>query len=471
MSTVLDFGAVGDGQMDDTEAIQHALDSGAGLVVFPRGNYRITKTLTVDLGKVGRTAISGSGGVAKLIMAGPGPALFLHGTHESNADPKNFKPQIWAQERFPTVDGIEIEGAHPQADGIRIEGTMQATLTRVLVREARTAVHVTKRARNILIDACHFYHNTGVGVHLDNVNLHQCIISASHISYSRLGGIRIDGGEIRNLQITGNDIEYNNVRGHSTKFPNPEEAEVPTAEIYIDVGAGSVREGTICSNTIQATVTKNGANIRFIGSQEKDDQVGYFTISGNLIGNQETNIHLTRAWGVAISGNQIYGATNRNILIEKSRNIVLGANMLGHTPDFNPIKIATGVRIVDSYDCLISALQIQDAQFGAGFPAETIPEGREALVELVRCKRLNFTGGQMLDGTPVGLLVEDCQDTAIHNCQIFDQREPAKMTTGLQLRGDLTRTVISQCQIHGATGPAIAGTPRAGLTLMNNVTE
>ena len=36
------------------------------------------------------------------------------------------------------------------------------------------------------------------------------IIAGSHISYCRLGGVRIQGGEIRNLQITGNDIEYNN---------------------------------------------------------------------------------------------------------------------------------------------------------------------------------------------------------------------------------------------------------------------
>jgi hypothetical protein len=468
MSSVFSFGAVGDGQMDDTEAIQHAVDTGDGLVEFPRGDYLITRPILVDVSRVGRTAIVGSGGTAKLIMAAPGPAIVLQGTHASNADPRNFKPGVWKSERLPTVDGIEIEGAHPEADGIQIQGTMQATLTRVLIREVRTAVHVTQRARNILIDACHFFHNTGIGVHLDHVNLHQCIISDSHISYCRLGGIRISGGEIRNLQITGNDIEYNNVRGHAEKFPDAESE--PTAEIYIDVESGSVREGTIASNTIQATITPNGSNIRFIGSQELDDQIGFWTICGNLIGNQECNIHLTRAWGVAISGNQIYGCSKRNVFIENSRNIVLGTNMIGHTPDFNPRALATGFRMEKSFDCIVQGLQIQDSPAAEGVKPPTYPEGRQALMELVDCQRLNITGCQLLDATPKAMLIENCSDSSITNCQVFDQRVEKSMATGIELRGEIQNVILAQCQVRGATGEAITGTPHPGLTLMNNVT-
>ncbi|SFI67988.1 right-handed parallel beta-helix repeat-containing protein [Planctomicrobium piriforme] len=470
MSSVFDFGAMGDGQSDDTDALQHAINDGGGSVVLPRGDYRITRPLIVDLAKVGRVAISGTGGLAKVIMAGVGPAFFLVGTHEGNADPLNFKPQIWQKERMPTIDGIEIEGAHPEADGIRIQGTMQSTLTRVAIRGVRTAVHVSRRARNILIDACHFFHNTGIGVHLDQVNLHQCIISDSHISYCRLGGIRIEGGEIRNLQITGNDIEYNTIRSHAAKFPAEVDAPLSTAEIYIDVQNGSVREGTISSNTIQATITKGGSNIRFIGAVEKDDQVGFWTISGNLIGNQDTNIHLTRAWGVVITGNQIYGAETRNVLIERSRNIVVSGNMLGHTSDFNPRVTATGVRFEDSHDCLVSGLQIQDAQADTKTGPPPVPKGRQALVELIRCQRLNVTGCQIFDGTPIGMLVEDCRETTINNCQIIDQRETPLMEKGLELRGALEHVIVSSCQIRRATQQAISGTPHEGLTLMNNVT-
>jgi len=469
MGSVREFGAVGNGQDDDTDAIQHAVESSDGDIVFPRGNYRITRPIVVDLSRHHRTSLRGLGGLAKIIMAGPGPAISVIGTHASNANPRNFKPVVWERERMPTVEGLEIEGAHPEADGIHLQGAVQPTLSRVLIREVRTAVRLFKRARNVLIDACHFYHNTGVGVHLDHVNLHQCIISASHISYCRQGGIRIEGGEIRNLQITGNDIEYNNIDSHQAQFPDA--LAEPTAEIYIDVQEGSVREGTICSNTIQATVSPNGANIRIIGSPKVDDLFGLWTIAGNLIGNQETNVHLTHAWGMAITGNQIYGATRRSLLVENSRNIVVGSNMIGNMPDFNASGLGTGIRFVNSYDCILNGVQIQDGQAREKSAPPVIPEKRNALVELVDCQRMNMSGCQILDGTPIGLLVENCEDTSVQNCQVFDQRSVSQMAVGIDLQGDLKNLMIGGCQIRGASEKAIRGTPHPGVLLTNNATK
>ena len=69
MSDVRDFGAVGDGKTDDTDAIQHAIDEGIGRVEFPRGDFLITRTLLVDLEKTGRTGIDGSGGSAIAMKA------------------------------------------------------------------------------------------------------------------------------------------------------------------------------------------------------------------------------------------------------------------------------------------------------------------------------------------------------------------------------------------------------------------
>ncbi len=428
MTNVRDFGAVGDGKTDDTEAIQHAIDEGVGRVELTRGDYLITRTLQVDLARVGRTGIDGSLGTAKLLMAGSGPAILLKGTHASSADPAGFRPAEWQNERMPIVRDIEIEGRHAKADGIRIVGVMQPTLSGVLIREVHTAVHVTSRARNLLIDGCHFYHNTGVGVHLDNVNLHQSIIADSHISYCRLGGIRIENSEIRNLQITGNDIEYNNNASHGVEGADDE----PTAEIYIDVAAGSVREGTIVSNTIQATASANGANIRMIGSPGEDRETvnhkaGMWTISGNLIGSQRTNIHLTSVRGVVISGNHIYSGHHRNLLIESSRNIVVGPNCFGHNPDYRKKELATGIRLVDSQNCNLTGVLIEDAEAGQHTVAGAEPIRREALVELVRCRRVNVSGVQILDGTPNGMLLEDCQDTVITGCTVTDDREPKRM--------------------------------------------
>ena len=154
MSSVRDFGAVGDGVTDDTDAIQHALNDGDGLIEFPRGEYVISRTLLVDLATRGRTAISGLGAVGRIVMAGSGPALFLNASHTTSADPLGFRPEEWLNERMPTIDGLEIVGRHPEADGIRIEGVMQPTLSRVLIRKVRTAIHVTSRARTLLVDSC-----------------------------------------------------------------------------------------------------------------------------------------------------------------------------------------------------------------------------------------------------------------------------------------------------------------------------
>lgn len=446
MANVRDFGAVGDGKTDDTQAIQHAIRDGDGRIEFDRGNFVISSPILCDTGKTGRVAIEGQGGTAKIIMTGSGPAIRILGSHASTADPAGFRPAEWEKERMPTVHGIEIEGKHPEADGIHIQGVMQPTLSSVLIREVRHAVRLTDRARNLIIDHCHFYHNTGVGVFLDQVNLHQSIISNSHISYCRLGGIRIENSEIRNLQITGNDIEYNNVRSHQGF------SDEPTAEIYIDVGEkGSVREGTISSNTIQATYSEHGANIRFIGSHARDSDVnhraGMWTINGNLIGSQKNNIHLTAVRGVVISGNHIYSGHHRNILIEKSRNVVIGPNCLGHNPDYQKNELATGIRIESTESLNLNGLLIEDAAAGKHTVKGAVPIQREALLELHNCHRVNISGIQVLDGTPIGIQLQDCSETLLHGCSISDNRNPKQMNTAIRWTGQGKRNSIGHCRI------------------------
>src|SRR5690554_3068316 len=46
-ANVRDFGAAGDGKRDDTKAIQAAVDAARGAVFFPKGTYRVTRTIEV----------------------------------------------------------------------------------------------------------------------------------------------------------------------------------------------------------------------------------------------------------------------------------------------------------------------------------------------------------------------------------------------------------------------------------------
>ncbi|MBL8851851.1 MAG: right-handed parallel beta-helix repeat-containing protein, partial [Planctomycetaceae bacterium] len=192
-------GTIGDGVADDTAAIQRAADAG-GALRFSRGTYRLTSTVVVDLDKAGFTSLAGDG-VARFVMAGAGPAFRFVGTHQGSADPGSLKPNIFERQRTPLVDGIEIVGAHPEADGIEATGTMQLTVSRITVSEARHAIHLTTRNRNVIISDCHLYHNRGAGVFYDQVDLHQSNISGCHISYNAGGGIVVRGGGVRNLHI------------------------------------------------------------------------------------------------------------------------------------------------------------------------------------------------------------------------------------------------------------------------------
>ena len=103
MSNVREFGAKGDGRNDDTQAIEHAVSDGDGCLEFPPGNYLLSKTIELKLDTAGRIAINGSGGTAKILMSGKGPAFHLVGTHQKTAFPEDFQPGVWKRERLPTV--------------------------------------------------------------------------------------------------------------------------------------------------------------------------------------------------------------------------------------------------------------------------------------------------------------------------------------------------------------------------------
>lgn len=105
-----------------------------------------------------------------------------------------------------------------------------------------------ERNRNVAISAVHLYHNRGIGLFLDDVNLHQINVGNSHISYNHGGGIVVRDGNVRNLQITGCDIEANMPADNS---------DTTTANILLDLSGKpddktrSIAEVAITGCTIQ----------------------------------------------------------------------------------------------------------------------------------------------------------------------------------------------------------------------------
>lgn len=413
MTDVHHFGATGDGKTDDTAAIEHALKDGEGTLDFPRGDYRITRTIVIDLDKTGFTAFEGHG-TARIVMAGKGPALRFVGTHVTgSAAPNSFEPRVWRNQRMPLVDGLEFVGAHPEADAIQVEGAMQFTITRSLITRCRHGIHLVNRNRNIIVSDCHIYHNTGIGIFYDNLSLHQSNIVGTHISYCDGGGIVFRGGDVRNVHVGTCDIESN----HSPDGP-------PTANILIDCSSSpsGTAEVAITGCTIQHNSTSpQSANIRILGRGAEGthgrQQWGHVAITGNVLSDVATNVHLAGCRDVTLTGNTFWMGFEHDLVVEDCTAIVMAANAFDRNPGYAYGKSATAINAVifrDSRDCTISGLHVQGVHTA------------EAAMVVERCERFNIADCTLLDNDHIGLLLRDVKRSRISGCLIRDDREGAK---------------------------------------------
>jgi Right handed beta helix region len=328
---------------DETAEFQSILNKN-GSLLLPPGVHRITRTLEITLGQSRSVSIMAESGPATLIMDGPGPAIRIVGSHEGSAAPSSFAPATW-NERMPLIEGIEIVGNHPEADGIELSHCVQPTLNRVAIRWCRHAVHLIERNRNVIISDCHFYENRGIGLFLDDVNLHQINVANSHISYNQAGGVVVIGGNVRNLQITGCDIEAN--------MP---ETDRPTtaANILLDISGfaedknRSIAEVAITGCTIQHSsnysgkdftqLAPGGANVRLLGNT--NCPIDSVTISGNIIGDASLCFDLSHAADLTLTGNTLMAPNPDFLLFRDSARFVIQGNT------FHPREFARPGRLV-----------------------------------------------------------------------------------------------------------------------------
>jgi hypothetical protein len=421
------YGAKGDGQADDTDALQKAIDAGTGTIFLQGGTFRITRPLTVDLAKVGFTAIIADG-TARLVMDGPGPAIKFIGTHAGTAAPSTVQDAVWQNERMPRVERLEIVGTNDETDGIEASGTMQLTIEDCNIRGVRHAIHLTGRNRNVLIATCHLYNNRGIGVFFDNVNLHQTIINACHISYNGGGGIVTRGGEVRNVQINGCDIEANRA------VDGP-----PTANILFDSTGGSMAEGSIVGCTIQHTGrAKDSANIRILGrgvakrdGEERPFNCGHICIGSNAMSDAQTNIHLDGVRGATITGNTLWQGFSYNLLVENCSHLVFGSNMLERNPLYGYTSEANNAVVFrNSRDCTLNGLHIHNVL------------NSEAGLVMDACQRMQVANCSLLDCENAGLLLRNVSGTHVSDCLIRDDRPGVETSVPIRIIGGRVNMIV-----------------------------
>ncbi len=390
---------------DSTIALQKLIDDQDGNLQLGNDDVlRITQPLVFDLAKHKAVTVKATDGVT-IVMDGPGPALRFLGSHQGTASPGSFVPATW-NERMPSVSGIEILGNHAQADGIELVQTVGAIVSGVSVRWCRHGIHLVIRNRNVVVSDCHLYENSGVGVYLDDVNLHQINIGTSHISYNRQGGIVVRDGNVRNLQVSGCDIEGN----------MPDDA-TPTsvANILIDVSgspdtrAQSVAEIAITGCTIQHSanygtgetkiIAPGGANIRLAGKEIYP--IDSVTISGNVLSDTTTNIDIDYGLDVAISANNFFAPQPANLHVSHSQRVVVSGNT------FNPRQFERPGTIAfeDCEDCIIASSTLHKFSTDAG------------AVILNRCRGFTINGLNLSD-CGSGFVLTSTTETTISSCRV-----------------------------------------------------
>ncbi len=389
---------------DRTAELQKKIDDQHGSLLLIEPVYRITKTLEVDLAKHGAMAIKAIGG-STIVMDGPGPAIRLKGTHQGTASPTSFKPATW-NERMPILTGFEILGAHAEASGIELFQTVGAIVERVSVRWCVHGIHLVERNRNVVVSNTHLYENSGVGLYLDDLSLHQINVSNSHISYNRAGGIVVRDGNVRNLQVTGCDIEGN--------MPG-DETPTKAANILIDLTGSaddkskSVAEVSITGCTIQhsanysgsedKTTAPGGANIRLAGKEIYD--IDSVAITGNVISDTTTNIEISYAHDVTISSNTFFAPKPNNLVVSKSQRVVVSGNT------FNPrqFKRPGTIRFTDCDDCILASSTIHQFDTPAG------------AIILDHCSGFSLNGLVLTD-CGSGIVLQKTSNTTISNCRV-----------------------------------------------------
>ena len=339
---------------DRTADFRKQISENGGTLLLASGVHRITGTLEFALGGKGTAVVRPAGGPVTLIMDGAGAAIRIVGSHEGTASPASFQTATW-NERMPIIEGIEIVGNHPEADGIELVRTFEAVISKVAVRWCRTGIRLFERNRNVTISDVNLYENRGIGLFLDDVNLHQINVGNSHISYNRGGGIVVRDGNVRNLHITGCDVESN--------MPG-DDSPTTTANILLDVSGTpddktrSIAEVAITGCTIQHSsnysgkdfdvLAPGGANIRLLGKALQP--IDSVTITGNVLSDTELNIDLRTCTDITVTGNNFFAPNPDNLHVTDSKRVIVNGNT------FNPREFERPGRVVfdGCQDCILS---------------------------------------------------------------------------------------------------------------------
>ena len=177
--------------------------------------------------------------------------------------------------------------------------------------------------------------------------------------------------------------------------------------MFFDCRAGTVREGTLVGNTIQAVETPGGANVRFVGAKDHPHAVGLFAITGNLIGSQARALDLHACRAVVLSGNSIYSGYRHALWAEDVEHLVVGANTIDHNPEYRGNSTDQLV-LRNCRNVSMTGLMLQHTR-----PAN---DPVNASIEMRGCQNVNLVGLQIINARARGVALENCTTVRVASC-------------------------------------------------------
>jgi parallel beta-helix repeat protein len=133
----------------------------------------------------------------------------------------------------------------------------------------------------------------------------------------------------------------------------------------------------------------------------EDFQPNRITITGNILSDTETHIHLRHVSDVAISGNTFFTTEPTDLLIEQSSRVTVAASV------FNPRESSGTGQIVlrNSRECLLSGLAMRDLRAG------------RAAVSMTGCRDCRI-GDCIISGSRNGVWMENCESCVMADCTV-----------------------------------------------------
>jgi Pectate lyase superfamily protein/Right handed beta helix region len=369
LNNVEDFGAVGDGVVDDRLAIQAAIDDAVvnnkGGILFPSGTYRVSRTTVAQ----GRWSLD-LNGVQDFMVAGQGPRSIVKLADTTAATGEWHVFILREGSRCVTFTDLVVDGNHTgltepdeQSHGIEVEsGTEDLVIDRCILRECfddgvrlrgapganvrRVRIHNTLFQRNrrsglgvqnaleqIIAEGC-IFHDTISDQSIDfepsgadgptDFLIHGCVVVHTNptaaITLSGIGGpdpsvrVKLADCVVVGGEVLCTDVAQLTIQGNTIVVPETAAARLP---VYIRRGGDAVLiTGNLLiseSPQTQAVITISEANQR---------QVTRARIEGNLcFAGGGAGIECVSSDDVTIAGNLVIatGTCTQAILVRSQR--------------------------------------------------------------------------------------------------------------------------------------------------------